>query len=151
MTEMSTMFLQSLLVLLVAIHVTLACKCKPLTLLEAMCGDTTVVLARVTGGQPLQIDNIAYRRYMLGVSTVFRSEKQKMSDNDGKGSLLFPEAVSDCGGILTDDLDYVIAGTVNSEGALVSSCCHHYVPYEYLVGNAHSMSILLGQEDCANA
>ncbi|KAL3877198.1 hypothetical protein ACJMK2_034939 [Sinanodonta woodiana] len=148
---MSSMFLHSLLVLLVPIHVTLACKCTPMTLLQAMCNSTTVVLARVSDGQPLQVDNVVYRRYMLGVTTVFKEEEQKMSNNDDKGTLLFPEKVSDCGGILTDDFNYVIAGSVNSDGTLVSSSCFHYTPYRNLIGDAHSLGILLGQETCTGA
>ncbi|KAL3877188.1 hypothetical protein ACJMK2_034929 [Sinanodonta woodiana] len=145
---MSTMFLQFLLVLLVAIHATLACLCKPMTLSEAMCSSTTVVLARVSDGQPHKVSDVAYRRYLLNVSSTLREDDTKMSMNDRQGALLFPEAVSDCGGILTDGLDYVIAGSVDSNGELVSASCFYHNPYEYLANDAIYMKILIGQLDC---
>ncbi|KAL3877187.1 hypothetical protein ACJMK2_034928 [Sinanodonta woodiana] len=145
---MSTMFLQFLLVLLVAIHATLACLCKPMTLSEAMCSSTTVVQARVSDGQPHTVSDIAYRRYRLDVSRTFREEVTKMSINDSHATLLFPEAVSDCGGILTDGLDYVIAGSVDSNGELVTAFCFHYTPYVYIANKELYTNILQGQLDC---
>ncbi|KAL3877191.1 hypothetical protein ACJMK2_034932 [Sinanodonta woodiana] len=150
---MSSMFLHYLFLLLVAIHVTLACKCKPMTLLQAMCSsNTTVVLARVSDGQPHQVGSIPYRSYDIKVSRQLKEEANKTLVLDDKlGSLLFPAKVSDCGGILTDGLDYVIAGYVDRNGELVSNHCHYYVPYSYLTGDQNAMNILIGEGDCNNA
>ena len=42
------MFLHYLFLMLVAIHVTLACQCKPMTLLQAMCSKNNNRLVTVT-------------------------------------------------------------------------------------------------------
>ncbi|KAL3877190.1 hypothetical protein ACJMK2_034931 [Sinanodonta woodiana] len=150
---MSTIVLCSLLVLVVAIYVTLACRCTPMTLLQAMCNpNTTVVLARVSDGQPHQVIDVEYRSYDLNVSRILKTEaKRSLTLDDNYGSLLFPAKVSDCGGILTDGLDYVIAGYADINGELVSSHCYHYVPYEYLINDAYALRILIGEGDCNNA
>ncbi|KAK3591715.1 hypothetical protein CHS0354_019479 [Potamilus streckersoni] len=147
--EKSTMFLHSLLVLLVAIQVTFACNCKPLTLLESMCSTTTVVLARVSEGKPDNLRGTPYTKYTLEVQRRFRVEENKLSLDDNRRSyLLFPRDVSDCGGMLNEGDDYVFVGTVNSKGNLISSRCFYFAPYVYITWDSHSMKILIGEEDC---
>ncbi|KAL3877192.1 hypothetical protein ACJMK2_034938 [Sinanodonta woodiana] len=150
---MSSMFLHYLFLMLVAIHVTLACQCKPMTLLQAMCSkNTTVVLARVSDGQPHQVGKIPYRRYDIDVERKLLTQAtQKLTLNNNHGTLQFPERESDCGGIFRDGIDYVIAGYADSNGQLVTSHCYHYVEYELLITDTYSMSIIIGEGDCDNA
>ncbi|KAK3586567.1 hypothetical protein CHS0354_001153 [Potamilus streckersoni] len=145
--ERSTMFLHSLLVLLVVIQVTFACNCRPMTLGQAMCNSTTVILARVTCAGD---DSVAVVMNEIEVQQTFKVETTPISLNDGYGYMTFPQSSTNCGGKLRTGIDYIIAGNVDANGVLVSSNCKYITEYEPIVQNKDYVDILQGDVDCTN-
>ncbi|KAK3591702.1 hypothetical protein CHS0354_019464 [Potamilus streckersoni] len=150
--ERSSMFLHSLLVLLVVIQVTFACNCRPISLGQAICNSNTVILARVLLGQPFDdgVSSVERLRYPIQIQQKFQEESTPISLNDGIGYITFPQTVSDCGGLLHNGKDYVIAGNVDVNGVLVTSTCKHIVEYQLIVEDSHYTDILQNGVDCKN-
>ncbi|KAK3585275.1 hypothetical protein CHS0354_006332, partial [Potamilus streckersoni] len=150
--EKSLMILHSLLVLLVVIQKTFACNCKPMTLGQAMCNSTTVILARVKEEETIGAGNnsVAIVKYEIEVQRTFQAEPTNLTQNVEIGYMTFPETDHDCGGRLHSGFDYIIAGNVDDNGVLVSSMCKHINEYEKIVHDTHYTNMLQGDVDCNN-
>ncbi|KAL3880502.1 hypothetical protein ACJMK2_032743 [Sinanodonta woodiana] len=147
--EWTVVFGQSLLILLVASHVTNACTCSMLSWEEALCPGRgkTVVRATVRSVERLNMEgNVAgtgeyapMARYQMLLERKFATGSTPLNDNSGIFTMMFPLAGNVCGRSLNPQTDYLIVGIVKEGGILESNMCELILPWKDVNGNIKSI------------
>ncbi|KAK3576889.1 hypothetical protein CHS0354_012947 [Potamilus streckersoni] len=157
-------FVQSLLLLLTAIHMTAACNCTMLTWEALMCpaSNKTVVLARLMSesrelynGQGHYVSDVSTSvqgRYHLKPITIFKNGSNELLVVGDTMTMTFPTKSENCGYEFSENKDYIIGGDVHPGGILQSSLCQLLMLYENVFNNTRIMDILIGhsQLNCEN-
>ncbi|KAL3880931.1 hypothetical protein ACJMK2_033133 [Sinanodonta woodiana] len=130
--EKIVMFIQCLLMLLVAIQLTSACTCSPPTLDEAMCGSNPVLMltadtdALVDSDGNLVPDGSAadYTKYELHIDEIYKNGSNGFTWKAGDDvEIIIPHSDDSCGVILDLDTEYYVSGSVKEDGTLDINKC----------------------------